>query len=72
VACEISFAELLNASENARKTMLHSAASALSNIRFWVTSFPRRRETSTAIWILAYAGMTVNPNFMTVNPNFKL
>jgi hypothetical protein len=50
----------------------------LSNLSFWVTSFPRRRETSAAIWIPACAGMTVNasfmtvnPYFMTVNPNFK-
>jgi hypothetical protein len=45
---------------------------ALSNLSFWVTSFPRRRETSAAIWIPACAGMTVNPNFKSVNLNFKL
>jgi hypothetical protein len=46
--------------------------SALSNLSFWVTSFPRRRKSSAAIWIPACAGMTVNPNFKSVNPNFGL
>ena len=41
----------------------YELTSALSNLSFWVTSFPRRRETSAAIWIPACAGMTVNPNF---------
>jgi hypothetical protein len=51
--------------------VLHRKPSALSNLSFWVTSFPRRRETSATIWIPACAGMTVNPNFKTVNLNFK-
>jgi hypothetical protein len=46
-------------------------AGALSNLSFWVTSFPRRPETSAAIWIPACAGMTVNLNFKSVNLNFK-
>jgi hypothetical protein len=53
-----------------RKTL--KWASALSNPGFWVTSFPRRRESSAAIWIPACAGMTVNPNFKSVSPNFGL
>jgi hypothetical protein len=35
------------------------------------TSYPRRRESSAAIWIPACAGMTVSPNFKSVNPNFR-
>ena len=46
--------------------------SALSNLRFWVTSFPRRREPRSRHWISACAGMTVNPKFKLVNPNFGL
>ena len=46
--------------------------SAFLNLSFWVTSFPRRRETSAAMWISACAGMTVNPNFKSVKPNFRL
>jgi len=36
-----------------------------------VTSFPRRRETSAAIWIPACAGMTVDANFKTLNAHLK-
>jgi hypothetical protein len=35
------------------------------------TSFPRRRETSAAIWIPACAGMTVDAHFKTVDAHFK-
>jgi len=51
---------------------LRNQPAALSNLSFWVMSFPRRRETTAAIWIPACAGMTVNANFMSVNANFKL
>jgi hypothetical protein len=50
----------------------NSSRSALSNLGFWVRSFPRRRETSAAIWMPACAAMTVDPNFKSVDPNFKL
>jgi hypothetical protein len=51
--------------------IIEDQPNALSNLSFWVTSFPRRRESSVAIWIPACAGMTMNPDFMTVNPDFK-
>ena len=45
------------------RVCLSSATSALSNLDFRLPSFPRRRESSAAIWIPACAGMTHNHNF---------